>query len=198
MPILLHCIQLYRLCYPRRRLWRNVRPTSQHRAVSPAVVFCNPDCRWRRRVFRFFSHDDIFFHQHFRSLVKDDDDDRALYDLSADSTMTSPLLCDTAYLDVSWVESLCDLFLPVVQSQAVQEHDALTTHLFGYRFYLNNNYQLSLMNPRDTIVLWAELADHSNTIQRSSVGARGYSQLSWPTTVQFIMFWWSTCRGEIL
>ena len=29
MPIQLHYIQLYRLCYPRRRLWLNVRPTSQ-------------------------------------------------------------------------------------------------------------------------------------------------------------------------
>ena len=46
-----------------------------------------------------FSHDDNFFHQHFLSLI--DDDDCALYDLSADSTMTSPLLCDTAYLSVS-------------------------------------------------------------------------------------------------
>ena len=31
----------------------------------------------------------------------DDYDDRALHDLTADSTMTSPLLCDTAYLSVS-------------------------------------------------------------------------------------------------
>jgi len=38
-----------------------------------------------------------------------------LYDLSADSTMTSPLLCDIAYFLLA--ESLCDLFLPVVQSQ---------------------------------------------------------------------------------
>ena len=46
-----------------------------------------------------FSHDDIFFHQHFRSLIYNDDD-RPLHDISADSTMTSPLLCDTAYLSV--------------------------------------------------------------------------------------------------
>ena len=32
-PILLHYIQLYRLCYPQRRLWRNVRPTPQRRDV---------------------------------------------------------------------------------------------------------------------------------------------------------------------
>ena len=44
---------------------------------------------------------------------------------SADSTMTSLLLCDTAYLSVSWLESLCDLFLPVVQSQALEERDTL-------------------------------------------------------------------------
>jgi len=35
-----------------------------------------------------FSHDDTFFHQHLRSLTYNDDD-RALHDLSADSTMTS-------------------------------------------------------------------------------------------------------------
>ena len=39
MPIVLHYIQLYGICYPRRRLWRNVRPTSQRRAVSPAARF---------------------------------------------------------------------------------------------------------------------------------------------------------------
>ena len=33
-----------------------------------------------------------------------------LLDISADSTMTSPLPCDTAYSSVSRVESLCDLF----------------------------------------------------------------------------------------
>jgi len=32
------------------------------------------------------------------------------------------------------VELLCDLFLPVVQSQAVEEHDTLTTRLFRYRY----------------------------------------------------------------
>jgi len=42
------------------------------------------------------SHDDIFLHQHLRSLTYNVDD-RALHALSADSTMTSPLLCDTAY-----------------------------------------------------------------------------------------------------
>jgi len=47
-----------------------------------------------------FSHDVIFFHQHFCSLI-DDDNDRILHDLSMDSTMASPLLCDTAYLSVS-------------------------------------------------------------------------------------------------
>jgi len=71
----------------------------------------------------------LFFRQHFRSLIADDDD-RALRDLSADSTMTSPLLCDTAYLSVSEAELLCDLFHPVVQSQASEEQDTLTTRLF--------------------------------------------------------------------
>ena len=41
-----------------------------------------------------------YFYQHFRSLL-DDDDDLALHDLNADSTMTSPLLYDTVYLSVS-------------------------------------------------------------------------------------------------
>jgi len=40
------------------------------------------------------------FSSTFRSLSYNDDD-RALHDLSADFTMTSPLLCDTAYLSVS-------------------------------------------------------------------------------------------------
>ena len=41
-----------------------------------------------------------FFHQHFCSLIYNDDD-LTLHDLSADSTTTSPLLCDTAYLSVT-------------------------------------------------------------------------------------------------
>ena len=48
-----------------------------------------------------FSRDNVFFHQHFRSLIDDDDDDLGLHDISGESTMTSPLLCDTAYLSVS-------------------------------------------------------------------------------------------------
>jgi len=36
--------------------------------------------------------------------------------------MTSPLLCDAAYLYVSRMELLCDLFLPVVQTQALEKH----------------------------------------------------------------------------
>ena len=58
----------------------DVRPTSQCRAVSPAALFsAAPDCRWRRWLARFFAWRDIF-HQHFRSLICDDDD-RALHDL---------------------------------------------------------------------------------------------------------------------
>jgi len=99
----------------------------QRRAVSPAALFfAAPDCRRRRRLSRFFARRHIFY-QHFRSLIDDDDDDCALRDLSADSTttVTSPLLCDTAYLSVSRMELLCDLFLPVVQSQTLEEHDTL-------------------------------------------------------------------------
>ena len=99
----------------------------QRRAVSPAALFfAAPDCRRRRRLSRFFARRHIFY-QHFRSLIDDDDDDCALRDLSADSTttVTSPLLCDTAYLSVSRMELLCDLFLPVVLSQTLEEHDTL-------------------------------------------------------------------------
>ena len=88
---------------------------AKRRAESPAAVFSAA----RDDDFLDFSCDDKCFHQHFRFPIYNDDD-RALHDLSADSTMTSPLLCDTAYLSVSWVESLCDLFLPVVQSQALE------------------------------------------------------------------------------
>ena len=84
------------------------RPTSQRRAVGggcgelrPAALFsADSHCRRRRRLSPIFRTTTYFFHQRFRSLV-DDDDDRALHDLSADSTMTSPLLCDTTYLSVS-------------------------------------------------------------------------------------------------
>jgi len=88
MPTQLHYIQLYMLCYPRRCLWR------LRRAVSPAALFSAAPTAADDDDFLDFSHDDIFFHQHFRSLIDDDYDNRALRDLSADSTMTSPLLCD--------------------------------------------------------------------------------------------------------
>ena len=39
IPIQLHYIQLYRLCYLRQRLWCNVRATSQRRAVCLAALF---------------------------------------------------------------------------------------------------------------------------------------------------------------
>ena len=63
------------------------------------ICFLQPPTGADDDDFLDFSHDDVFFHQHCRSLI--DDDDRALRDLSADSTMTSPLLCDTAYLSAS-------------------------------------------------------------------------------------------------
>ena len=43
MPILLHCIQQYRLCYSWRRLWRNVRPTSKSRAVVLQLFSADDD-----------------------------------------------------------------------------------------------------------------------------------------------------------
>jgi len=53
--------------------------------------------------------------------------------------LSSLLLCDTAYLSVSWLELLCDLFLPVVQSQALEEHDTLTTCLYTYILYSSSD-----------------------------------------------------------
>ena len=46
------------------------------------------------------------------------------------------------------------------------------------------NEPTSLIDPRDKIVLWTELDDLCDRLQWSSVGARRYYQLSWPTTVQ--------------
>ena len=112
------------ICYPRRRLRRNVRPTSQRRAVSPAAVFCSPDCRWRRRLSRFFARRHIFSSTFSFSDITTTIALCMIY-RSADSAMTSSLLHDTAYLSVSWLESLCGLFLHVVQSQALEEHDTL-------------------------------------------------------------------------
>ena len=120
-PVQLHYIQLYNKA---TSLWHNVRPTSQRRAVSPAALFsAAPDCRWRRRRLSRFFRTTTYFYKHFPSLIYNVDN-CALHDLSADSTMKSPLLCDTAYLSVSWMESLCDLFHPIVQSQATEEHDS--------------------------------------------------------------------------
>jgi len=99
---------------------------------SCSSVFCSPRLPLTTTTFSIFAWRHIF-HRHFPSLI--DDDDRALRDLSVDSTMTSPLLCDhhPAYLAVSWLELLCDLFLRVVQSQAIEEDDTLGTRLFRYR-----------------------------------------------------------------
>jgi len=53
-------------------------------------------------------------------------------------------------------------------------------------------YQLSLIGPRDKIVLYTELDDLCDKLQWSSVGAGRYYKLSWPTTAQFITLWAST------
>jgi len=55
-----------------------------------------------------------------------------------------------------------------------------------------DKYQLSLIVPRDKIVLQRELDDLCDKQQWSSVGAPRYYLLSWPTTVQFITLWAST------
>ena len=40
-----------------------------------------------------------------------------------------------------------------------------------------NKYRLSLVDPRDRIVLWTELDDLCDKLQRSTVGARRHCQL---------------------
>jgi len=56
---------LYRLCYPRRRLRFNVRPTSQRRDVGPAALFSvDPDCCWRR-LSRYFARRHFFINIFF-------------------------------------------------------------------------------------------------------------------------------------
>jgi len=134
MPVLhysyIQLYSLYRLCYPRRCLWRNVRPTSQCQAVSSAALFsAAPNCHWWRRHSRFFAWQHIFGQRNC-SLI--DDDDCALHDIN---TAWMPLWhhCDTTYLSVSWLELLCNLFLPIVQSYAVEEYDTLVTRFFRYR-----------------------------------------------------------------
>jgi len=47
----------------------------------------------------------------------------------------------------------------------------------SYQRHCQNKYQLSLIDPRDEIVLETELDDHCDKLQRSSVGARRYCQL---------------------
>jgi len=78
---------------------------------------------------RFFAWQHIFG-QRYCSLI--DDDDCALHDIN---TAWMPLWhhCDTTYLSVSWLELLCNLFLPIVQSYAVEEYDTLVTRFFRYR-----------------------------------------------------------------
>jgi len=118
----LHYIQLCSFNCPRRRLWRNVKLTSQRRAVTAVALFsAAPDCRLPDDDDDFldFSHDDIFFHQRFHSLIYNDLSHFAWYKRGFHCDVTA------AILSVSWLELLCDLFLPVVQSQALEEHDTL-------------------------------------------------------------------------
>jgi len=116
------------------RLWRNVKPTSQRRAVSPAALFsAAPDCRWRRWLSRIFARRHSFIN---------------IFVLWSTTTTTTIALCMAqariplwrhrcymwySYTYLSWVEPLCDIFLPVIQSQAVEEHDTFTTRVFRYR-----------------------------------------------------------------
>jgi len=59
------------------------------------LCFLPPPTATDNDDFLDFSHDDLFFYPQFRSLICNDDY-RALHDLSADSTVRSLLLCDTA------------------------------------------------------------------------------------------------------
>ena len=70
----------------------DVRPRSQCRAVSQ-LCFLQPPAAT--------DDDSIFFCERFCSLIYNDDD-RALHDLSADSTMASPLLIQPTYLLAEW------------------------------------------------------------------------------------------------
>jgi len=111
----------------------DVRPTSQRRAVSPAALFsAAPTAADDDNFLDFFSHDDIFLHQQFRSLIYNNDD-RALHDLSADSTMTSPLLCDKpAYQSADW-SCYATSFSPSSNYMPSRDTTALATRLFRCR-----------------------------------------------------------------
>jgi len=101
------------------RLWRNVRPTSQRWAVNPAALLLQPPTPADDDDdFLDFLQDEIYCYI-FVFVLQSITTTITLCIISADSTMTSPLLCDTAYLSVSWLELLYDLFLPVIQPQAV-------------------------------------------------------------------------------
>ena len=139
----------------------------------PQICFLQPPTAAGDDDFVDFSHDDIFSSTFSFSIRRRDDDNHASRDTSADSTMTSSLLCDTAYLSVSWLQLLCDLFLPVpvVQSQAVEEHDTLTTRLLRYRSKLSRldtnilvfqkNHEIALSSVwYSDILFWAKYAYH--------------------------------------
>ena len=55
-----------------------------------------------------------------------------------------------------------------------------------------NIQKKQVSDPRDRTVLRIELDVHCNKLQRSSIGARRYCQLSRPTTVEFITLGAST------
>ena len=93
-----HYMQLYRLCNLWRRLWRYVRPTLQRRAV-----FCSPRQALTTTIFSLFRQ---HFHSNRWRLCFASCKCRFHYDI-------------TTAMSVTFVESLCDLFLPVVQSQAI-------------------------------------------------------------------------------
>jgi len=78
-----------------------------------------------------YSHNDIFFHQQFCSLIYNDDN-RALHDLSTDSTMTSLLLCDKpTYLFAYW--SCYATPFSSSSHRSSRDTTALATRLFRYR-----------------------------------------------------------------
>jgi len=93
MPIHVHYIQLYRLCCARPPPRRNVRPTSQRPAVSPAALVSAAD----DDDFLDFSHDDMFLINGGPDLPRE-----RTGSISSVDRRRSSLHITSALLDLSW------------------------------------------------------------------------------------------------
>ena len=76
-----------------------------------------------------------------------------------------------------------------VPAEAFSERLAFTASMRVLTCLRHGEQVSTVANGRDGIVLWTELDDYCDKLQRSSVGARMYCQNSQPTTVQFITLW---------